>query len=705
MTAIQSEALTSLGIDTVKLLQVVSPGISISAQSASVVPYIRGIGTQFALPGLESSVAMYMDDLYLSRTSAGFLTFNDIERVEVLKGPQGVLYGRNNTGGAIRLIGKDTTSNFHAGAAVSAGNFGMLGGDAYVSGPMSETLQFRVAAQYTKDDGWLPSLVPGAHKMEERNIQVIRGKVKFLPTDRLTISVMGDYAKKRDTTGLGNLPLFTQPPASVGAALGAIVDPAGNRYSGNVGSIDNEVNKFRHTMWGGELRADADLGAFTLTSITGYRYSDFKGPGDLDATSAQLLSADQKAQPTRDFSEEIQASSQGPGPFGWTAGLYYWHERAQQETAILGITGLPPPNNTVLASGTVDINSFAAYARGTYEFTPQWELQLGGRLTREHRRLVSQTLYITNEDWMTGEVLGPVIAIGSQSLPDFDTTRFNPYVGMNWRPVKGVMLYASYSTGFKAGGFNAVGVPQSVDPLRNESITAYEVGWKTEFGRVRFNGDYFHYSLKDLQVLATTGTGSFLGARNAASATENGVETEITIAVNRHLEISGGIGWLDAKFNDFPGGQRYLPCAGTTTLVDGSVDDSGNCLTDFGLGLGYTVANLKGNRLPLAPQWTGFLRAGYVRPFGKWGAISVNVVGSYSDAFSFSADNLYNQPAFWLFNGSLGWKSADGRFGISLFGTNLGDETYYTFKNTFQLGGWRSRGRPREYGVRLSYSF
>ena len=216
-----------------------------------------------------------------------------------------------------------------------------------------------------------------------------------------------------------------------------------------------------------------------------------------------------------------------------------------------------------------------------------------------------------------------------------------------------------------------------------------------EFGRVRFNGDVFHYNLKDLQVLATTAKAAFfLGARNAASATENGVETEVTIAVNRHLEISGGIGWLDAKFNDFPRRAAIFAVRRTTTLVGGSVDDSGNCLTDFGLGLGYTVANLKGNRLPLAPQWTGFLRAGYVRPFGKWGAIIVNVVGSYSDAFSFSADNLYNQPAFWLFNGSLGWKSADGHFGISLFGTNLGDETYYTFKNTLQLGGWKSQRPP-----------
>jgi iron complex outermembrane recepter protein len=204
--------------------------------------------------------------------------------------------------------------------------------------------------------------------------------------------------------------------------------------------------------------------------------------------------------------------------------------------------------------------------------------------------------------------------------------------------------------------------------------------------------------------LATTGTGSFLGARNAASAAENGVETELTVAVSRGLEIGGGIGWLDAKFDDFPGGQRYLPCASTTSLVGGSLDNSGNCLADSGLGLGYTLANLKGNRLPLAPQWTGFLRVGYVHTLGSLGAIMADIAGSYSDAFSFSPDNLYNQPAFWLLNGSLGWKSPGGHFGINLFGTNLGDKTYYTFKNTFQLGGWKSRGPPRQYGARLSYS-
>jgi iron complex outermembrane receptor protein len=328
----------------------------------------------------------------------------------------------------------------------------------------------------------------------------------------------------------------------------------------------------------------------------------------------------------------------------------------------------------------------------------------GGRLTREHRKLVNQNLHITEEDWRTGNILSPLIATGSQSLPNFDTNQFNPNVGVNWRPGKKVLLYVSYSTGFKAGGFNGVGVPQSVDPLRNERITSYELGWKTEFGRFRFNGDYFHYKLKDLQVLATTGTGSYLGARNAASATENGVEADLTVAVDRGLEIGAGVGWLDATFDDFPGGQRYLPCAGTTSLVGGRVDDSGNCLADFGLGIGYSLANLKGNRLPLAPAWTGFMRVGYVHRLGNLGTISANIVGSYSDAFSFSADNLYNQPTFWILNGSLGWKSADEHFTISLFGTNLSDTTYYTFKNPFQLGGWKSRGRPRMYGARLSYS-
>jgi iron complex outermembrane recepter protein len=704
VTALGGETLRDLGIDTVKLLSTSTPGISISAESSSVVPYIRGIGTQFALPGLESSVAMYMDDIYLSRTSAGFLTFNDIERVEVLKGPQGVLYGRNNTGGAIRLISKDTTPDFHAGVAFSAGEYGMLGGDAYASGPINETLQFRVAAQYTEDNGWLESLIPGAPNMETRNILVLRGKLKYVPGDRLTVSLLADYANQRDTTGLGNLPLFTQAPASVGAALGAIVDPAGREYSGNVGSIDNDANKFRNTMWGSELRADFDLDLVRLTSITGYRYSNFRGPGDLDATSAPLLSADQRGQPTKDFSEEIQAISAPGSKLGWTSGLYYWHERASQKTNIIGIGALPSPNNTVSATGTVAINSFAAYTRATYKVASQWEIQLGGRLTSEHRELLEQNLYMTNEDWMTARILGPIVPTGSQSLPAFNTTQFNPNVGASWRPNEAAMLYVNWSTGFKAGGFNGVGVPQSVDRLRNERISAYELGWKTQFSRFRFNGDYFHYELTDLQVLATTGTGSFLGARNAASATENGVDTEVMFAVNDRLEIDGGLGWLDARFDSFPDGQRYLPCVSTTMLVGGSADYSGNCLQDFGLGLGYTRANLKGNRLPLAPQWTGFLRAGYVYPMGRFGTIAAHTVGSYSDAYSFSADNLYNQPAFWMLNGSLDWKSRDNHFGISLSGTNLTNTLYYTFKNPFQLGGWKNQARPRMYEARLYYT-
>lgn len=261
------------------------------------------------------------------------------------------------------------------------------------------------------------------------------------------------------------------------------------------------------------------------------------------------------------------------------------------------------------------------------------------------------------------------------------------------------MLYASYTKGYKSGGFN-LPQPSPVPPhgVQDEELKATEFGWKVQLGPVRVDGSYFHYKEDNMQVQVTNIATGITSVENAASATTNGAETDIELAATRSLTLGAGVGYLGGTFDDFPGGQINIPCAQVRT--------NAGCVATGGLGIATLVANLKGKQLPFTPKWTGNAHATYEESLpADLGSLSYNVNESYSSSYFFTADNVLWEPQTWLLSASLQWMSENGHYSVHAYGTNLADREYYSHMAPFSTGGWYVPAPPREYGVTVSYYY
>lgn len=698
VTALQAGELENAGINMGKALGELTPNVTIDANANFAAPYIRGVGTQYADPGLEPSVATYMDDIYISRASGGLLSFSDVQRVEVLQGPQGTLYGMNTTGGAIRIITKDPTEDFRAGLAVTGGNYQTYGGNGYVSGPITDTVRGRLAFQYDHNEGYVKNIGPGAPRLEDRDLAMVRGKLFWNVSDKLTVRLMADYQRKLDHEGQGFLSLYPGAPQMTAAVLGGT--PSTGFYTASTDLADVQKN---HLQLGGvELRTDYDLDTFRLSSITGWRYTTFTGYADLDTTSIPFFNGHTFLEMSRDWSQEFQALSTGDGPLTWIGGLYWFHEFGRDYSGgggLFGQVATMVPNGFFGGDGQVGIDALAPYGQVSYKITPEWEFVFGARYSMQHKELKGNQFFVTTATTPFGwDPATPYLATVDAPRAEFTSNTLAPKVGVTWRPLAGVMLYASYSKGYKSGGFN-LPQPSPTPPnlVRDEVLKAAELGWKIELGPVRFNGAYFHYKAANLQVQVTDINSGIVAARNAAAATTNGAETLLEVAVARPLTVGAAIGYLDATFDDFPGGQISTPCvqAPATPGCGGGI-----------VGVGNVVANLAGNRLPLAPKWSGNVHVSYNQTLpGGAGVLNLTATEAYSSSFFFTPDNVYRQPGKGLLNATIGWTSEDGHFGVHAYGTNLTAKQYVTHVAPFFAGGWYLPGPPREYGARLSYDF
>lgn len=700
VSAFTGNELGNLGIGSQREIALMTPNVTINVNANFVAPYIRGVGTQYANPGLEPSVATYFNDVYISRPFAGFMQFSDVARVEVLKGPQGTLYGRNTTGGAIRIITNDPTDEFEGRVRLGGGNYRAMLVDGFVSGPITDTLSGRISAQHEERDGWVDNIA-GGEDMENRDISLFHGKLLWQPSDRLSIKLDGDYTEKEDREGITFQSLFDGLPEQTGVALGGIVSKGHDEYSGEIQFDDNGELSSTFEGYGGQLRIDYEFNNFTLSSISGVRHMKFEGVADLDATSADLLIGNTLYDETNAFSQEFQLVSTGDGPWNWMAGLYYYKEDGDDNFGTAGqLLGLDPslfPGAFTGGDGDIEVESFAPYGNVSYDITDQWEILVGLRYTDESKD-VSNNFYISSTDKYYRPIK-PYMQVIPVDDEKFDYDDWTPRAQVTWRPDDGLMFYASYSEGIKSGGFNMPSPsPAPLSAVDNETITSYEIGWKTQFERLRFNGAIFHYDLEDLQVQVTDLSGGITSVRNAGDGTVDGIEADLTFAATDNLVLGAGFGWQEAEFESVPGGNYNPPCA--------AAPQDPQCIALNGFGLATVVGDLKGNNLPHSPELTGYLRSTYSWSLGDSGNMAFNVLASYNDGFSYTPDNLYEEDSYWLVNTSLTWSSASDAYEINAFINNLTDEEYNTHKAPLSAtGGWKVPGPPLMYGVRLAYNF
>lgn len=657
VNTISGEDLALRGATSFQTLFSAVPNLTVTGLYTSSA-YIRGVGSSSGSPNNEPSVATYIDGVYMpSAFGLTSLAFNNLERMEVLKGPQGTLFGRNATAGVIQLITPDPQHEFSGNVGLGYGNFEAFSGNAYLTGGITENLAADVSVLYEdQNGGW--GYNPAFQK-EINGIQesiAVRSKWLYTPSDSTKVNLVFDY--NNFDSDMGNVQMV---PGSFAAADGVTT------YPGKYNSLE-EIAVYESEQYGASVRIDHDFGAVHGASITAFRNVTSYSSTDQDLTPAPL-GLSQTWNDSDYLMQEFQLSNANPGRVDWLVGAFLYGNE---------IGGADPRRDTgpnVNPGGFREVwgkqkgRSYSAFGQATIEVVADTKLTLGLRYTDETHEAEG---HVENQ---AGQVF---------SGPFHDKTTFDPFtwrIALDHQFTPDVLGYVSYNRGFKSGGYNLISPGSAAfDP---ETVDAYEVGMKSELfdSRVRLNVAAFYYDYKNLQVAVAPGGGGQLFT-NAAAARNYGLDLSLDVAATDNLTLSMGLGLLDAEYTDYP-------------------DATGRTIS----GAGYPIPNAKGAELPHSPPITGFVSANYLVPTAI-GDIRATANLSYLDRIYISPDNGPKKPDATMLSSSIEWWSQSASpFGVRIWGKNLLD-TYYIVQMVESSNGWyQSPNAPRTYGVTLLKNF
>lgn len=672
---LQARAVTSVNELGSSVPNVRLPANNGGTQTSGVYAYgMRGVVTNARNIGFEPGVGTYVDGVYVSRASAFNQVLSDVERVEVLRGPQGTLFGKNTIAGAINIITKEPSDHLTGSFSAGIGNRDGRRGDAWLSGPLADGVAAKISAYHSRKDGDVRNIFDGTRYLNGDNTSAIRSAVRFQPTDDFKVIIAGDYTRAR-TTGTG-----MELARLSGLALSVPEAVAGDRDEMNIDGRFGSPTFSRRNEWGVSATAQLDLADNQVTSITGYRDSVLHFASDDDATPWPIQYSDFE-DGAKAFSQEIRlAGSTGGGFWTYLIGAYYFNQSAEADRFTRSATpdafnpsprfpifvSKPTTSGLITSDSRVKSKSWAAFTSNDFKLAESLRLTVGLRYTEEKK-----SLDLTQRD--TSWINFPDLDIQDQSRKDNDVSG---NVSLSYHPTKTSTLYVSAARGFKSGGFNPDYVRTSVT-FGPERVTSYEVGAKADlFDRaLRFTGAAFYIDYDDQQV------NSFVNAafliQNAGKSTIKGVEAELSIRPLDRLHVTGSVGYADATFESFPN------CNGPNT-------------------------SCAGNRLPYVSQWTGYASVDYEIPLST-GSITPRAEWSYTgDAFFDSQNNSYNHvDSYSLVNGTITYQRNDG-WSVSLWAKNLLNHHYdagrWDFAGLFGIY-YRMPGETRTFGADVRYNF
>jgi iron complex outermembrane recepter protein len=567
-------------------LQGAAPNLNIvqgrgSAASANI--FIRGIGQPDALQTFDPAVGVYVDGVYLSRIQGALLSLGDVERIEVLRGPQGTLYGKNTTGGAISIVSrKPDLGAFKADVSGQYGSYNQILLNGYVSAPIiADKLALSVAAQWDKRDGIVTDPLTG-RKYNDRDSLTGRAILRAKPVETLELILSGDYTRQRNALTLGypTAPLLQTSLFPAGVKVLVPANPYGPYdYMASTSFKGDEGQRLDH--WGTSLTVNFELSdVFSLTSITAYRKLDPDLYIDIDASQAELgdvfVGIDQKQ-----FSQELQLKWDA-GKFKGVFGVYYLnetvssHQEAYADDLFTFLGG--PVTFTRFIDDKQNTKSYAAFGQATYDFTDQLSLTAGLRYTKEDRTYNRFTITkssfagLNNLSFRFPDNLPP--PLNTDNVASFDA--WTPSVTLSYKPTPDTLVYASANRGFKSGGFNGRansladltlvvnGVPTLVTRFEPEKVWTYEGGAKGSFmdGRVRLSLTGFWSDYTDFQARVGGGTVGATGVFpviNAGKLRIWGLEGEASVQPVTNWNIRTSVGYLNAEYREFNDGRRVPP--------------------------------------------------------------------------------------------------------------------------------------------------
>ena len=688
------------------------PGLQIKSSFSASNPtiFIRGVGINDFNPANSGAIGVMVDDMFYNSTTGQLFQLFDLDRVEVLKGPQGTLYGRNTTGGVLSVHTKEP--GFETGGYVTAtyGRFNQFDLEGAVTLPVNDKLAFRVSGVSNTRDGTRDIAFPDGTSREKNDVDFQAGRVQMLfePTTELKVLGKLEYGKSSATSrsyesqGLINFSTGQyglddyggvcggRGAAVCGDAFGYVDNPDPYAGAENIKDTPEEVEAFT-----ANLQVEWDLGNFELTSVTGYLDTSREAILEVDASPNRLIEEyikDGSAQ----FSQEIRLASNWEGPLSLIAGAFYLQDELTGQDSFELLADLNPTPGTPYFDATNFIlrtdrfytqktDTFAVFAQSDYELTDRLTATLGARFTWEERTL-DHVAYAGPVDAVPLRGKVPVYAtlLDTSNFATDELTFEEPTfrAALSYDVSDDVMVYASVSRGFKSGGFNtgATSDPIEASVVKPEKLMAYEAGVKSEwFARtLRANASAFFYDYTDLQVFGLApGAVPTQTLFNAEEAEIKGVEFDLTALPASGLELSLAGTYLDAEYTSFvtPIGQDF-----------------------------------SGNTMVAAPEWSLVARGRYdTGPI--WGDLGLvaSIDAAYTGDQYFDTQNTDRlaQEGYWLANARLALGPQDGRWELAAFLKNLADEEYIV--DAFDVADFGFDelvyGDPRTYGISLTYRF
>ena len=677
VSAISADQIGAGGIKDIGSLALAIPNLSVGDQFGVNRTFIRGIGLTSIDLGADGAVAFLQDGVLIARPAAQLTGFYDVERVEVLRGPQGTLYGRGATAGAINLITKKPTEELSGYARASYGNYNAVVLEGGVGGALvGDKVLARVSGKYDRRDGYGKNLFTGSD-VDNRDAYAIRGSLLFKASDDLDLLISADHFNEKDNNYAFH---YFGPTVARENALGSILGgdtivtraaklgiPVNYR---DIYSDQEALNRRHGTSVTGTL--EWRPGDWNIKSITGYRDFTRFNRDDLDASNVWMFGQNNYDEKSTTFSQEFIGTMKGDN-FDLLVGASYFHETLDGSVQVplinLGLLFGAPANTfnsqNYLQSGRVTINAYGVYAQGSYSVTDKLKLTAGARYSYEKRRGVGsfEFLGVTPTDKEKG--WGAV----------------TPTLSINYQADDQTLLYASVTRGFKSGVIN---VGSKNDVINPEYAWGYEAGIKTSGldGRVAGSLAAFYIDYSDLQV-GFVGADSVVTTVNAASARNYGLELEVRTKPVANWNFDLFATYLNAKYKDFVTGDYRQ---------------------------GFKLVNLAGNRLSNAPEFSFRASTDYTIPIGD-ASINLRADVNWQDRVFFTEFNNADatQAAFTTINAGVKYTSANGMWTVDAWGRNLANKFIVSnniitapLYSSIRVG---SLAPPRTYGVTLGMNF
>ena len=742
MSVIGGTALAETGAYNVSRLTQLQPTLQFySTNPRNSAANIRGLGAPFGLTndGIEQGVGIYVDQVYYSRIASATFDFTDTERIEVLRGPQGTLYGKNTTAGAINITTRKPSFTPEARIELTTGNYQFVQAKASVSGPLiPDTLAIRLSASVTERDGTIHNVVTGKDLNAQDN-KSVRGQLYWKPTDTLDLALSGDYGQQNPNccvqyyarTGTTQRPLNRQY-AALAAAQGYVV-PSTNAFD-RVTDVDTPL-RAKQELGGVSLLGNLDLGASTITSVSAWRFWNWDPSNDRDFIGLPITTVSANPSQQTQYSQELRIASNGKHTLDYVLGAFYFYQTIDTQglqvqgpaasAFLLNPTSAggrnPATLNGLTARNTIGFKntSAALFGKLTWNVSDRFQIAPGLRLNYDKKK--GDYLSVVTNGTGTALTADQRGVLAPQSYqPDFDNWNLSGDITAAYTVTSDIHAYATYARSYKSGGINLSGLPLdasnnpilSAATVKPEKVNHFELGLKTQFldRRLTLNLAGFWTEISDYQATVTNGQLGVLRGylANAGKVRTRGLEFDSAFRPTDRFSFYANGAYTDAKYVKFVDAPCPPELSGGTTATAGQTPSAPGTAG----GISPQNCDISGQRLPGVSKWAFSYGAEYDLPAtlaGLDGQVYLGYDGSYRSTFSSNPSrSAYTDiNGYALSNFRLGFKAKDS---WNVFGwlRNAFDENYYDVL-ALQSGSTGlivgQPGDPRTYGLTVSRSF